>query len=318
MPLLALAVVAAASSTGLPPVPGKSVRDISPVGPYSEPAVAIDERNPFHAVGAYQIGPSVAYTTDEGRSWHVESLWDKRYRVEGDVALTFARHRAYLSYIAFDQLGNDQYWAHGASRNAILVRRSPDGGKTWYPRAVEVIAHEGHPNLFEDKPIIVADDTNSKYAGNVYIGWTEFRLADAQILFARSTDGGASFSKPVRISTRNGTPRDDNVPSKASTRPSTPTEPSTPSGRTAHTSFSRRRPTGARVSHRPSRSSTSRPPTSRSAGSTHARPTGSRRSTSTVARRSSTFRGRIRATATRTSSSRRRATQARRGARRCA
>ena len=32
---------------------------------------------------------------------------------------------------------------------------------------------------FEDKPGIAADVTDSPYAGNVYVGWTEFRLDGA-------------------------------------------------------------------------------------------------------------------------------------------
>jgi hypothetical protein len=207
---LLAATVGAATQHYLPAAPQRRLVQVSPVGWYSEPAVAIDERNPRRAVVVYQVGPRAAYTRDGGRTWHTENLWDRRYQVEGDVTVGYAKHRAYLGYIAFDNLGTDQYWAHGATRNAIVVRRSPDGGKTWFPVGVPVIAHSGHPRLFEDKPMLVTDDTDSKYAGNVYIGWTQFRIADAQIVFSRSSDGGASFSKPVRISTHNGTPRDDN------------------------------------------------------------------------------------------------------------
>jgi len=56
----------------------------------------------------------------------------------------------------------------------------------------------------------VADATNSRYSGNLYVGWTEFSLEKSVILFSRSTDGGASWSAPIEISTHEGLPRDDN------------------------------------------------------------------------------------------------------------
>ncbi len=205
-----IVAIAAAAPAHLPRVPSGRVLTISPIGFGSEPALAIDERDPRHAVAAFQVGAHVANTTDGGRTWHTHNLAPRNYAVSGDVSLAYARGRAYLCYIAFDRLGSDQYWAHGATRNAIDIRRSLDGGAHWESRAIPVIAHEGHPNLFEDKPIVVADDTGSPYAGNLYVGWTQFRIADAQIVFSRSTDGGSTWSKPLRISTNNGTPRDDN------------------------------------------------------------------------------------------------------------
>ena len=44
----------------------------------------------------------------------------------------------------------------------------------------------------------------------LHSGWTQFRIEDSIMLFSRSTDSGASWSSPVRISTRAGLPRDDN------------------------------------------------------------------------------------------------------------
>ena len=87
------------------------------------------------------------------------------------------------------KLGTENYWAHGATRNGIFVRRSLDGGRTWEKDASVVISHPTEPGIpFEDKPYIVADATHSKYAGNLYIGWTEFSLEKTIMLFARSTD----------------------------------------------------------------------------------------------------------------------------------
>jgi hypothetical protein len=119
----------------------------------------------------------------------------------------------YLATLHFDKLGSASYWAHGAGRNGIFVRRSVDGGKTWDKDAATVKAFLGNePNIeWEDMPRVFADArSHSAYAGNVYVGWIEWQLDQSIILFARSRDGGKSFAEPIRISTHAGLPRDDN------------------------------------------------------------------------------------------------------------
>ncbi len=63
---------------------------------------------------------------------------------------------------------------------------------------------------FEDKPYIIADNSKSKYAGNLYIGWTRWRIADSQMVISRSTDDGKTWSQPLEIDAHPGLPRDDN------------------------------------------------------------------------------------------------------------
>src|SRR5258708_10095614 len=112
--------------------------------------------------------------------------------------------------MAFDRLGANNYWAHGATRNGIFIRRSLDGGQTWEPDPVTVIAHESTPGIpFEDKPWIVAE-TAGPHAGNLYIGWTHFTLAASDLIFSRSTDDGITWSSPIKLSSVPGLPRDDN------------------------------------------------------------------------------------------------------------
>jgi hypothetical protein len=210
---LSAAQVAATDAPLVPP-PGAQVIQITPVpGPFSEPSIAVDPSNPQQLVAAYQVNASIAYSRDAGKSWTLaEGTAAADYRRSGDVSVAYDNHgRAFLCYIAFDKLGTTNYWAHGATRNGIFVRRSPDGGKTWDKDASVVIAHPTEPGIpFEDKPYIVADTTHSKYAGNLYVGWTEFTLTKSRMLFERSTDGGVSWSKPIEISTKEGLPRDDN------------------------------------------------------------------------------------------------------------
>jgi hypothetical protein len=197
----------------LPPAPKAHLTDITPKpGFFNEPAIAVNPKDPQQAVAAWQVGASVAYSRDGGQTWKVaEGTAPKEYRVSGDVSITYdAAGHAILCYIAFDKLGTTNYWAQGATRNGIFIRRSPDGGQTWEPEAITVISHDSTPKIpFEDKPWVVAD-TSSPHPGNLYIGWTQFTLAASDLLFSRSTDGGKTWSRPIKLNSVPGLPRDDN------------------------------------------------------------------------------------------------------------
>ncbi|HST11508.1 MAG TPA: sialidase family protein [Terriglobales bacterium] len=213
--LLAVPAVAQISpaSSDLPAAPGARVIKLTPrPGQFTEPSIAVNPTNPRQLVGAFQ-NTAVAYSRDAGQTWTLaDDVAPPDYKVSGDVSVIYDNQgHAFLCYIAFDKLGTENYWAHGATRNGIFVRRSLDGGQAWDKDASIVIAHPSDPGIpFEDKPYIVADATHSKYAGNLYIGWTEFSLDKSILLFSRSSDTGKTWSKPIEISTREGLPRDDN------------------------------------------------------------------------------------------------------------
>jgi len=198
----------------LPQAPKLHLADLmEKPGYFNEPSIAVNPKNPQELAVAWQVNASVGYSNDGGKTWTVaQDTAPKDYRVSGDVSITYdADGHAILCYIAFDKLGASQYWAHGATRNGIFVRRSLDGGKTWEPNAIPVISHETTPNIpFEDKPYIVADSVSRSYRGNLYIGWTQFTLSASELLFSRSTDGGKTWSKPITLGSVPGLPRDDN------------------------------------------------------------------------------------------------------------
>ena len=183
-------------------------------GSFTEPSIAINPANRSQLAAAFQVNASVAYSGDAGEHWTLaQGTAPANYGTSGDVSVAYdSRGHAILCYIAFDKLGTPEYWAHNATRNGIFIRRSLDGGKTWERNAVAVDEQATRPvTPFEDKPNIVADDNpKSPNVGNLYVGWTEFSLTKTIILFSRSTDGGATWSKPLEISTHEGFPRDDN------------------------------------------------------------------------------------------------------------
>src|SRR6516162_3062364 len=213
-PLLLILCAASLTAQQLPPAPKAHLTDINPKpGFFNEPSIAVNPNNPQQAVVAWQVNASAAYSEDGGQSWSIaEGTSPKDYRVSGDVSVTYdSSGRAVLCYIAFDKLGTSQYWAHGATRNGIFVRRSLDGGKTWEVNHIPVAEQPTAAGIpFEDKPYIVADTTRSKFAGNLYIGWTRWRLKDSQMVLSRSTDDGKTWSAPIEIDAHPGLPRDDN------------------------------------------------------------------------------------------------------------
>jgi hypothetical protein len=215
LPAAALLFVAlAAAAQELPKAPGVELHELTPKpGRFTEPAVAINPVNPMQVVAAYQDNVHIAYSADAGKTWTIPpDTAPPNYRVSGDVSVAFDKHgHAFVCYIAFDKLGTVNYWAHGATRNGIFVRRSVDGGASWEKQDTVVAEQPTQPGIpFEDKPIIVADTSNGPYSGALYVGWTRWTLADSQILLSRSTDDGKTWSAPIEIDSHRGLPRDDN------------------------------------------------------------------------------------------------------------
>ena len=204
----------AAWSQGLPRAPQAQVFDLTPKpGYFTEPSIAINPHNPQQVAAAYQDNAHIAYSMDAGKHWETAAgTAPPDYRVSGDVSVTYDKHgHAILCYMAFDKLGTFNYWAHGASRSGLFIRRSLDGGKTWEPQHIPVIQHETAPGMpFEDKPYIVTDDSGGPHSGNLYVGWTRWTLEDSQILLSRSTNDGKTWSAPLEIDKQRGLPRDDN------------------------------------------------------------------------------------------------------------
>ena len=198
----------------LPQAPHVQVFPLTPtVGPFTEPAIAVNPTNARQVVGVFQDNVHASYSQDVGHTWQpAENVDPKNYRVSGDVSVAFDNQgHAFVCYIAFDKLGTFNYWAHGATRNGIFVRRSLDGGKTWEAEHIPVAEQTSTPGIpFEDKPYIVADNSKSRYAGNLYIGWTRWRINDSQMVLSRSTDDGKTWSQPIEIDAHPRLPRDDN------------------------------------------------------------------------------------------------------------
>jgi hypothetical protein len=212
--VLLAAALPDAVSQSLPKAPGAEITVLTPTpGFFTEPAVAVNPYNPQQVVAVFQDNAHAAYSEDAGRTWRLaEGVEPKNYRVSGDVSTAFDRHgHAFIAYMAFDKLGTFNYWAHNATRNGLFIARSLDGGKTWEPNHSAVIVHDTEPGIpWEDKPYIVSDTSQGRFAGNLYVGWTRWTLTDSEILLSRSLDDGKTWSKPIELNKHPGLPRDDN------------------------------------------------------------------------------------------------------------
>ena len=203
----------AANAQSLPQAPGARFVTVTPAAmSASEPSIAINHYSP-NQIAATAGNGLIAYSNDSARTFTVVNPAGEGGRTGGDPSMTFDdRGNLYFSFLTFQKLGTSSYWGHGASGNGVWVVRSPDGGKTWNkPVGVKVWTGKESGIKMEDMPRIWADQNEkSPHRGNLYYAWIEWGLTKSVVLYSRSTDQGATWSRPIRISTIAGYPRDDN------------------------------------------------------------------------------------------------------------
>jgi len=171
-----------------------------------EPAVAVDPKDPKHAVGVWQqdrwsnggaAGLIAAASFDGGHTWKTSAA--KFTRCSGG-----AFDRASDPWVSIGPTGTAFQigfaFDAAAPNRAMLVSRSTDGGRTWAdPIAVQ---QDSDPDLAMDKETITADPLDGRYAYAVWDRLTGFtHPTSAQntgpTWFARTSDGGESW-EPAR------------------------------------------------------------------------------------------------------------------------
>jgi hypothetical protein len=180
---------------------GANVDVSNECGPQSETYVTIDTTNPSVLAGGsneiFRLPMRGYFSTDAGTTWGgVDLPLPPAIGANGidfgsDPSLAFdTRGNVFYSYIVV-YFGN----GNGINGTALAVAKSTDGGKT-YPSA-NFFSFEGGSNHFNDKPMIAAD-TNpaSPFRDNVYVAWDAASGGSTSggVRFARSTDGGATFT----------------------------------------------------------------------------------------------------------------------------
>ena len=174
---------------------------------HSEPMLAINPANPLNLVGGskfftdparyrFQIGTYTSF--DGGCSWTDNGVLPGFAPSEttSDVTIAFGpENRVYVAVLYTDN----------ARDSGVAVSTSTDGGKTF---GQPVHAYDDPTGtVFSDKPWITVDMSNGPYRGSVYVAWSHdfggscgFENACKQgVGFARSVDGGASFSAARQV-----------------------------------------------------------------------------------------------------------------------
>ncbi|GEM_PF-4730449 len=139
-------------------------------------------------------------STDGGATWSsaplprdVTSPFDPlgRMRYSGDSVLAFAPSGAlYLAGVALDGVGDAAVLGQNTDFT-VFVTRSDDQGATWSPAVFHVRGAGPALALAQDKPWLSVDPE-----GSLRLVWTEFVQSLTLIQYARSDDGGATWSAP--------------------------------------------------------------------------------------------------------------------------
>ena len=111
----------------------------------------------------------------------------------GDPSVGVDRHGVFY----FANLAAD------ATHGTIQVNKSTDGGNTWSPG---VVVQEDDAS--DKEWLAVGPDPKHRSQDNVYVTWTSFQKAACELRFARSTDGGTTWTaKTIYVPTANANPR---------------------------------------------------------------------------------------------------------------
>jgi len=187
------------SSTLFAQFPNIRVNQPSSTDP-NETSIAINPLDSLNLVAGANIR-YYYYSTDGGYTW-IQGNLTSPLGVWGDPCVVFDLNgHCYFGHLSNPSSGG--YWI-----DRIVVQKSTNKGISW---SSGVGIGYNPPSRNQDKEWIAVDWTNSPYRNNIYVAWTEFDSYgssnpqdSSRILFSRSTDGGLTWSAPVRISDKGG------------------------------------------------------------------------------------------------------------------
>ncbi len=186
--------------------------------PQSETSITVNPNNPNVLVGGsneiVRLPMRGYFSSDSGKSWGGVDL------PLPPPATTNGTDFGSDPGVAFDTLGN-VYYSYivvffnrsftSIQGTEMAVAKSSDGGKTW-PQVTFFNFNSGS-GKFNDKPYIAVDtNPNSSFRDNVYVAWDNASFnagkssANNALLFARSADGGRTFSNPIAVNNLTGGP----------------------------------------------------------------------------------------------------------------
>jgi hypothetical protein len=169
-------------------------------GPQTEPAIAVDPRNPrvlLAGSNSIQEGTMRIYaSSDGGTTWQTATTHEAPEKLlescasDPSVAID-TRGRQYYSYGLAAPCGVDH-----PQRVFVVTRALPDAA--WSKPIL--VASLGRARL-DDKPAITVDNSPvSRFRGRVYVVWTRVqRNASLSVMLSYSDDGAKTWSRPVKV-----------------------------------------------------------------------------------------------------------------------
>lgn len=173
----------------------------------NEVSIAVNPVNPnFISAGS---NLNLFYSSNDGGHTWSQKLMNSVWRVWGDPCLVYdADGNLYFGHLSDQRNTGTGYWI-----DRIVVQRSTTNGLNW---DYDIGVGFSPPSRQQDKEWLCADFSNSQYRNNLYMAWTEFDkygssnpIDRSRILFSRSTNRGASWSSPIKISDSEGDCLDD-------------------------------------------------------------------------------------------------------------
>ena len=217
---------AASSDTVVPPANGDlDPNDGGTFRQDNEPFAVIDPTDPNVVVAGWNDysqtdlnagWQGIGFSTDGGETW-VDSFvpgYPADTSTEGQASPLYGDHtdagdpiaafdnsgRLFVGGIAFNRTGAINGHVYVSTWNADSIAGLPVN----YARTR--IVGVGTPSrnffgIFQDKPMLEVDRTGGPTDGNVYVCWSRFTGIgqNSKILFSRSTDHGAHFSRPIQL-----------------------------------------------------------------------------------------------------------------------
>ncbi len=167
---------------------------ISNINSPEEPSIYINHKNTNQLIAGANIN-NYYVSNDGGLTWTKKTL-SSTNGVWGDPCMMIDTAGAmYFFHLSNPNVGN---WI-----DRIVCQKSTDGGNTWNDGTYMGL----NGTKAQDKEWTTIDPTNN----NIYATWTQFDSYGSSnsndssiILFSRSTNAGASWSTPTRISKKGG------------------------------------------------------------------------------------------------------------------
>ena len=186
--------------------------------PQSETSITVNPNIPLMLVGGsneiVRLPMRGYFSSDGGNTWGAVDLplppaaTTNGTDFGSDPGVAFDTHgNVYYSYIVV--FFNRSF--RSVQGTEMAVAKSSDGGKTW-PQVTFFNFNSGS-GKFNDKPYIAVDtNPQSPFRDSVYVAWDNASnnagksSSNNALLFARSTDGGLTFSSPLTLNTLTGGP----------------------------------------------------------------------------------------------------------------